>query len=49
MTEYSDSMFKDRFAFLIKTVGIAAFGVYLTIKMKRVSFLNRLFFGSSTK
>jgi hypothetical protein len=47
MTEFSDSMFKDRLAFLVKTIGIAGFGVYLTIKMKRVSLLNRLFFGSS--
>lgn len=47
MTEYSDAMFKDRLGFLVKTVGIAFFGIYMTIKLKRISFLNRLFFGSS--
>jgi hypothetical protein len=47
VNEFSDAINADRFSHLIKTVGLAVFGIYITIKMKRISFLNRLFFGSS--
>jgi hypothetical protein len=45
--EFSDEMMKDKLGFLFKTIGIASLGIYFTFKMKRIAFINRLFFGSS--
>lgn len=47
MNEFSDAIMKDRLIFFGKSVGLAGACFYLTYKMKRMSFLNRIFFGSS--
>ena len=47
MNEFSDELIKERFIFLTKTLSIGLLGIYITFKMKRVSFINRLFIGSS--